>query len=131
VAHAGTVALLDAVQALHYAFLAYLVSGGFLAWHWPRTIWLHLAAAGWAVLITFVPVVCPLTAAQNRLRYQLDRPQLRDGFIAHYVTGVLYPAGWKDGVRLAAAAVVLVSWAGYRLRNRRPARRRSRVPRTP
>lgn len=123
--------MLDAVLAMHYAFLGYLVVGGFLAWRWPRTIWLHLAAGAWAVVITFVPVVCPLTWAQNHLRARIGRPPLRDGFMAHYVTGVLYPDGWRDGVRLAVAVVVLVSWLGYWFSYRAPARRTSRVPRTP
>jgi hypothetical protein len=36
-----------------------------------------------------------------------------EGFIAHYVTGTFYPAGWLTGVQLAAFAVVAVSWALY------------------
>ena len=33
------------ILVLHFGFLVYLVVGGFLAWRWPRTLWLHLVAA--------------------------------------------------------------------------------------
>ena len=36
-----------------------------------------------------------------------------DGFIAHYITGVIYPVGWVVGVQLASFALVAVSWALY------------------
>ena len=42
-----------------------------------------------------------------------------DGFIAHYITGVVYPASWVGGVELAALAVVLLSWASWVLYFRR------------
>ena len=39
----------DATAVAHLIFILYVVCGGFLAWHWPRTIALHLAAVdtGW------------------------------------------------------------------------------------
>lgn len=33
------------VLTLHFGYLAYVVVGGFVAWRWPRTIWVHLVAA--------------------------------------------------------------------------------------
>jgi hypothetical protein len=36
-----------------------------------------------------------------------------DGFIAHYLTGVLYPAEAVGTVRLAVAAIVVVSWVCF------------------
>lgn len=120
---------LDAVIGLHYAFLAYLLGGGFLAWRRPRTIWLHLAAAFWAVIMLTSIVTCPLTWAQDRLRDRLGEAPLRHGFIAHYVTGVLYPSGWTLLVQVLAGLVVAVSWAGFVIRRRGvPSPGRSRVP---
>ena len=34
-----------------------------------------------------------------------------DGFIAHYITGVLYPASWAGIVPVATFALIAVSWA--------------------
>jgi hypothetical protein len=35
--------LVYAAMAAHFAFLAFGVLGGFLAWRWPRLIWFQLA----------------------------------------------------------------------------------------
>ena len=40
--------LVTLVLALHFAYVAYVVVGGFLAWRWPRAIWPHLVACAWA-----------------------------------------------------------------------------------
>jgi uncharacterized protein DUF2784 len=40
-------------------------------------------------------------------------PLPSDGFITHYVTGTLYPAGWLTAVQLAAFALVALSWVLY------------------
>ncbi|WP_304044477.1 DUF2784 domain-containing protein [Jatrophihabitans endophyticus] len=56
------------VVGLHFAFLAYVVLGGFLAWRWPVTLVTHLAAVVWGVLIVVAHLLCPLTWAMNELR---------------------------------------------------------------
>jgi len=43
--------LADGVAGIHYGYLAYLVSGGFIAWRWPRTIVTHVLAAAWGVVV--------------------------------------------------------------------------------
>lgn len=54
----------DAAMVAHFAFLAYLVVGGFLAWRWPSTIWLHVAVA----LYGFLDVqAIPRVATTRRL----------------------------------------------------------------
>ena len=39
--------LVALVVALHFAFIGYVVIGGFLALAWPRTMWLHVPAVMW------------------------------------------------------------------------------------
>jgi hypothetical protein len=114
--------LADGVAGIHYAYLAYLIGGGFLAWRWPRTIVLHGLAAGWGALIVTTKVPCPLTAAQNELRNLGGEPRLAESFINSYVRGTFYPAAHETVARAIVVAVVLVSWVGYaqvRLRRRR------------
>lgn len=113
--------LADVVVAVHYAFLLYLIVGGFLAVRWPRTIWLHLAAAVWGALIVTTQVPCPLTAVQNALRERGGLPPLHSGFIQNYVKGVLYPARLETLTQVLVALVVVVSWVVF-------VRRRRRVP---
>jgi hypothetical protein len=120
--------LADAFAGVHYAYLAYLLVGGFVAWRWPRTIALHIFAAVWAVLIIATPVPCPLTAAQNALRERGGQPPLRDSFINTYIRGTFYPAAHETETRVVVAGVVAASWIGLalRMRRRRVARLRQR-----
>jgi ABC-type dipeptide/oligopeptide/nickel transport system permease subunit len=105
--------LADAVVGVHFAFLAYVIVGGFLAWRWRWTIVTHVLACIWAALIIFVKVPCPLTALQNQFREWAGENPLRAGFIHNYVTGHLYPSGDARVVQVIVALIVLVSWVGY------------------
>jgi hypothetical protein len=102
------------VVVVHVAFIGYVVIGGFLALRWPRTIWLHIAAVIWGIAIAAKRVDCPLTWLERWARAGAGMAPLPpDGFIAHYITGVIYPAGWVVGVQLVSFAVVALSWALY------------------
>jgi hypothetical protein len=111
------------VVALHFAFIGYVVIGGFLALRWRRTIWLHIVAVIWGIAIATNRVDCPLTWLERWARARAGMAPLPPGgFIAHYVTGVIYPVGWVVGVQLVSFAVVALSWALY-LRRRVNGRR--------
>src|SRR5271155_1996803 len=102
------------VVALHLAFIGYVLVGGFLALRWRRTIWLHVPAVIWGIAIAAELVDCPLTWVERWARARAGMAPLPpDGFVAHYLTGVIYPAGWLVGVQLGSFAVVAVSWALY------------------
>jgi Protein of Unknown function (DUF2784) len=118
--------LVGVVAAAHFAFVAYVVGGGFLAWRWPRSLVAHLAAVGWAVAGLSRPVPCPLTALENDLRRRAGQPALLTGFMDHYVDGVFYPRGAASAVRAAAMTAVGASWAGLAVRQ--VGRRRARRP---
>lgn len=115
--------LADATMVLHFAFLAYVVAGGFIAWRWPRTIVVHFAAVFWGALIVAFQLNCPLTGPEDYFRKKAGGEGLPDGFINTYLTGVIYPAEYVDLVRLLAAIVVLVSWVGLGVRLRTRAAR--------
>src|SRR5690349_18953023 len=103
--------LADVVMLAHFGFLAFLALGGFLAWRWRWVLAPHLAAAGWAVL-SLAGVDCPLTAWENDLRGLGGEANLPGGFIAHYLTGVVYPAAYLRPAQLLVAGLVAVSWLG-------------------
>ncbi|MEO3743008.1 DUF2784 domain-containing protein [Plantactinospora sp. B5E13] len=115
--------LTSVVLALHFGFLAYLVGGGFLAWRWPRTVWLHLAAAVWGVTVVAARITCPLTYVEHWSRRQAGESGVGRGFIDRYVEGVIYPERYAALAQALVAVVVLISWAGllYRLRRTRRA----------
>ena len=99
---------------LHFAFLCYLMVGGFVALRWRRTIWLHVLAALWGIAITTQHLDCPLTWLERRARAEAGMPPLPpQGFIAHYITGVLYPASCAYAVPVVVFALVAASWAVY------------------
>jgi hypothetical protein len=106
--------LVALVVALHFAFIGYVVLGGFLALRWPRTMWLHIPAVLWGIAIGTKRVDCPLTWVERWARARAGMAPLPpDGFIAHYITGVIYPVSWEGAVEVAAFIVVLASWALY------------------
>lgn len=115
--------LADATMVLHFAFLAYVVTGGFIAWRWPRTIVAHFAAVVWGALIVAFELTCPLTGPEDYFRKRAGGDGLPGGFIDTYLTGVIYPAEHVDLVRLIVAIVVLVSWIGLGVRLRSGAAR--------
>ena len=98
--------LVELAVGLHYAFLAFLMVGGFLALRWRRLFGLHVGAAIWSAAILAVGQPCPLTALEDWARGSDS-----GGFIDRHVTGVLYPAEWESAVQVGVAAVVLSSWS--------------------
>lgn len=106
--------LADVAMVTHFAFIAFLVMGGILAWRWPRLILWHLAAVVWALINSVGGVECPLTYAEDWARIQAGLAGLGpDGFIAHYLTGVVYPEDQLPMMRAGVVAAVLIGWIGY------------------
>ncbi len=98
----------------HFLFIGYLVAGGCLALRWRRTIGLHVAAVVWGIGSAAGHIGCPLTGLERWARARAGMPPLpSEGFIAHYLTGVLYPAGWAIAVQVSVFAVVVISWTVY------------------
>jgi hypothetical protein len=99
---------------LHFAFLCYLMVGGFVALRWRRTIWLHVPAVLWGIAITTQHLDCPLTWLERWGRAKAGMAPLPpEGFIARYIIGVLYPASWAYAVPVVVFALVAASWAVY------------------
>jgi hypothetical protein len=110
--------LAEATMVVHFAFLVYLLIGGFLAWRWPRTIVAHLMAASWGVLITALSLRCPLTPVEDYFRRRAGEEGLPNGFVDTYIEGVIYPEQYVNHARALLAAVVLLSWLGVLARRR-------------
>lgn len=109
----------EATMVVHFLFLAYLAVGGFVAWRWPRTIWLHLCVVGWGILSIVTGIECPLTYVENWGRIMAGQQGLTpSGFIDHYIEGIIYPEEYTILVRWGVAVLVLFSYAGYVLRRR-------------
>ena len=102
-----------AAAGAHFAFLAFGIFGGFLAWRWPRLIWAQIAGAVWLVLVVAASLLCPLTWIEDRARERAGMAPKPGGFLQNYVEGVFFPTGYRTAAMIVAAALVLVSWVGY------------------
>ncbi len=111
------------ILVVHFAYLAYVVTGGFLAWRWPRTVVLHVAAAAWGLLIVTNPWgwQCPLTYAERWSRARAGQEGLEAGFVDRYLEGVIYPERYTLLLQVLVGVAVVGSWIGlwWRLRRRR------------
>ncbi|NUT35281.1 MAG: DUF2784 domain-containing protein, partial [Hamadaea sp.] len=111
--------LAEATMVAHFAFLAYLLLGGFLAWRRPKAIWPHLAVAAWGLFSTVFVWDCPLTYAEDWARRRAGEQGLSTGFIDTYLTGVIYPERYTALIQIGIGVVVAISWTGAFLRHRR------------
>jgi hypothetical protein len=101
----------DAIVALHLAYLVFIPVGGVLAIRWRRLILPHLLAVAVGLVSVTVKFDCPLTTWEQWLRRKGGQQTYADGFVAHYLTGRVYPHGYEWAVQVIFAACVVSSYA--------------------
>lgn len=125
--------LAEGTMLLHFGFLVYVVAGGLLALRWPRSAWVHIPVALYALGIAVVHWRCPLTYVEDWARTEAYGQGLTGtGFIDHYLSGVVYPAEYlvpiQTGVGVFVALTYVVVLVTYlRRRDTRGAGTRSIV----
>lgn len=100
----------DLVVLLHLTFIAFAVLGGFLVLRWWKVAWLHLPAAAWAAYVEIYLRFCPLTPLENRLRALGGEATYDTGFIAHYITPIIYPPGITHGIQTVLGMLLVTSY---------------------
>lgn len=98
----------DLLVVLHLAFIVFVLLGGLLVIRWQRVAILHLPAVAWAVLLELNGWGCPLTPWEQQLRLLAGDPGYSGGFIAHYLTPVLYPRGLDHPIQVTLAVIVIL-----------------------
>lgn len=111
--------LADVTVVVHFAALLYIGLGGFLAWRWPKTIFVHVFFALWGVAVNVLPVPCPLTTLEDGFRAQQGLGPLRGGFNEYYIYGELFPKSMLPVVVVGAGVLLIVSYVGVVVRWRR------------
>lgn len=104
----GYRALADLAIAAHFAFLVFVVAGGFAA---RRYRWLavpHLLAAAWGVYVEVADAFCPLTRLENTFARRAGGAGYEDSFIEHYLVPIIYPSGLTRPVQWGLAVFVVV-----------------------
>jgi len=122
----GYRALADVILVLHLCFVLFVVLGALLLVRWPRVAFVHLPAAAWGVWIEYAGAICPLTPLEQQLRQRGGETAYAGGFVEHYITAALYPAGLTRGIQLVlGSGVLLLNLILYLRWWHRRARRRS------
>lgn len=98
----------DLVLGTHIAFVGFVVAGGIFVLRWPRAAWVHVPCALWGALVELAGWICPLTPLEVSLRRRAGEAGYAEGFLEHYVTPVLYPAGLTREVQVLLGVLVLV-----------------------
>jgi hypothetical protein len=105
--------LADVTVVVHFAALVYIGLGGFLAWRWPKSIFVHVFFAAWGVAINTVPgLPCPLTTVEDHFRHQQGLGSLPGGFNEYYIYDDLIPRSLLPVVAVVAIALLVVSYVG-------------------
>lgn len=115
--------LADGVVVTHFAFIAFVVAGPYLARLWRPVVWLHLPALAWAVGIIAVGYECPLTALENHFRRLAGERIYSGGFVDHYIENVIYPQRYTPLVLTLAAVLTAAGYASL-VRTAHPAPQR-------
>ncbi len=104
------------VAVIHFAFIAFVIAGGFLVLRWRWVAWIHVPAAVWGTLIELAGWYCPLTNIENSLLQKAGEAGYSDGFVAHYIFSLIYPSGLTRGLEIAIGLVVLAVNVGVYVR---------------
>jgi hypothetical protein len=105
--------LAGVTTVVHFIALLYIGLGGFFAWRWPKTIFIHIFFAVWGVAINTVPgLPCPLTTLEDYLRGKQGLGALPGGFNEYYIYDDLIPRNLLPVVAVAAVIILVVSYVG-------------------
>ena len=94
------------VALTHFAFVAFLISGGPISRRFPRIRPAHIATIGITAAINLTGSDCPLTVLEMNLLRASGRVPYDTGFISHYFVEPFHPSGINGRVNL----VLLGAW---------------------
>ena len=91
--------LADIVVCLHFAFVFFIIFGGFIYYLWRNCPYLHLPAVFWGFWIELSGSVCPLTPLENWLDELGGGSTYRSSFIEQYIIQFLYPTALDQNTK--------------------------------
>ena len=98
----------DVLAFIHFAFILFVLFGGFMVL-WRRWLaWLHLPAVAWGMLVEFTGWICPLTPWEQALRVKAGEKGYSGGFIEHYLAALIYPAGLTPTIQTVFGLLVFI-----------------------
>jgi hypothetical protein len=97
----------ELVVVIHFAFVAFVVLGGFLILWWRKVIWLHVPAVLWSAWIELSGGICPLTPLENWFWIQGGQASYPDDFVGNYILPLIYPEGLSGKIQVLLAVIVI------------------------
>lgn len=101
--------LADLIVLFHFAFILFVITGGFIVLRWQWVIWIHIPCVFWGILVEFTGWICPLTPWENSLRISAGSSGYSGGFIEHYILPIIYPAGLTHKLQIIFGSAVLLT----------------------
>ena len=98
----------DLLVLFHFAFILFVVLGGFLVLYRRLFAWLHFPAVIWGVLIEFSGWICPLTPWEQSLRIKAGHVGYSGGFVEHYLVPLIYPEALTPEIQFVLGVLVLI-----------------------
>ena len=102
-------ALANFVLVVHFAFIIFVVAGGFLAVRWRWAPLMHLPSVAWGVFVELSGQVCPLTPLENALRRAAGASDYSGGFLEQYLVPFIYPADLSRSLQVLLAALAVLA----------------------
>ncbi len=116
--------LADAVLLFHFLFILFAIFGGFLVLVKKKAALLHVPVVLWSSVVNLASLTCPLTPIENFFRAAAGQSGYQGGFIEHYLSPIVYPAGMPRELELVAGFsivgwnVVVYAILGWKIRRR-------------
>jgi hypothetical protein len=104
--------LADVTAGVHFVALVYIGLGGFLAWRWPRAIFVHAPFTVASVIVNVTSLPCPFTAVQDWFRGMQGLGPLPGGFNEYYIYDQIIPRALLPVVAVGGIVLVIVSYVG-------------------
>lgn len=109
------------VALTHFAFVAYLITGGPISRRFPQLRSTHIATIAITAAINLTGSDCPLTVLETRLLRASGRVPYDTGFISHYFVEPFHPSGINGRVNLVLLGAWMIPTAlAYAMRPHRP-----------
>ena len=104
----------DLIVLLHFAFILFVVFGGFIVLRWKWIALLHIPSAAWGVLVESFGWICPLTPLELHFREAAEESLYSGDFVDRYITPIIYPEGLTREMQVAlAVAIVVINLCAY------------------
>ena len=108
--------LAEVVLLIHFAFIVFVIIGGWFTRKWRWLLWVHLPAVLWAIALEFGGWICPLTPLENYLRQSSGETGYSGGFLEHYLLSIVYPEGLTPEIQIyLGLGVLLINIVAYSL----------------